>query len=341
MLTIDSHAHLIVPAAVERLAVELPEFAPIFVDRPQGRFLVYPSGRESGPLPLGMTDPDARRSDMKRQRIDVQFLSPSPPQFAYSLPAEAAVLHSRIVNDETIALAHSDPDHYRALATLPLQNVTAALDELERVSDDPLVVGVELGATINGINLDDESLESVWAALATNGSFVLIHSAPPETPQLSKHFMRNLVGNPSDSTLAIGSLIFGGVLERNPDLRVCFVHGGGFAPYQIGRWDRGWALRDGLKRHIPNPPSSYLRQVYFDTLTHDRDSLAFLGARVGWDHVLLGSDYCFDMASDDPVSEVIALGLNPSDERAVLGGTLEALLGIDDRSTPSPSRSGG
>jgi aminocarboxymuconate-semialdehyde decarboxylase len=109
---------------------------------------------------------------------------------------------------------------------------------------------------------------------------------------------------------------------------MCFVHGGGFAPYQIGRWDRAWELRANLRQNIPRPPSSYLRNVYFDTLTHDRDSLAFLGAKVGWDRLVLGSDYCFDMSSDDPVSEVEALGLPEADERAVLGGTMASLLGM-------------
>ncbi len=328
MITIDAHAHLISPAAVERLARELPAHAPVFADRDDGRFLVYPSGRESGPLPAGMTDPDARVADMRRQRVDVQILSPSPPQFGYRLPLEAAVAQTQIVNDETVALARSDSRRYRALLTLPLQNADAALAELRRWRGEGLVVGVELGANVAGENLDAESLEPVWAELSAQSAFVLVHSAPAEGEQWSRHFLRNLVGNPFDSTLAIGSLIFGGVLERHPELRMCFVHGGGFAPYQIGRWDRAWELRPALRRHIPEPPSAYLRRVYFDSLTHDLQSLRFLGEKVGWDRVVLGSDYCFDMASDDPVSEVEALDLEDAHHEAVLGGTVARVLGL-------------
>ncbi len=331
MITIDAHAHLVSPAAVERIARELPDHAPVFSDRSDGRFLVYPSGRVSGPLPAGMTDPESRARDMDRQRVDLQLLSPSPPQFGYRLPLAAAVAQSEIVNDETVALARSDAHRYRALLTLPLQDADAAVAEWRRWRGEGLVVGVELGANVAGENLDIAALEPVWKELAAQSAFVLIHSAPAESEQWSRHFLRNLVGNPFDSTLAIGSLIFGGVLERHPELRLCFVHGGGFAPYQIGRWDRAWELRSGLRQHTPNPPSSYLRQVYFDTLTHDLDSLRFLGGKVGWDRVVLGSDYCFDMASDDPVFEVESLQLDEHDHEAVLGGTVARLLGLSGR----------
>ena len=328
MLTIDAHAHLISPEAVDRIARELPTFAPVFTERNGDRFLVYPSGRESGPLPPGMTDPDTRRIDMARQRVDLQLLSPSPPQFGYSLPVEAGVIQAQIINEETVALARSDHSRYRALLTLPLQDATAAIVELGRWQHEPSVVGVELGANVAGLNLDDLSLEPVWAELSRRGLFVLIHSAPSESPQWSRHFLRNLIGNPFDSTLAIGSMIFGGVFERHQKLNVCFVHGGGFAPYQIGRWDRAWELRPNLREHIPKPPSTYLKMAYFDTLTHDRAALEFLGNKVGWDRILLGSDYCFDMASDDPVSEVQSLSLSPSVEESVLGGTVSRLLGL-------------
>ncbi|CAN5356528.1 amidohydrolase family protein [soil metagenome] len=326
MQIIDAHAHLISTDAVVRMQRELPALAPVFEDRAGAPYLVYPSGRESGPLPAGMTDLGSRLADMDRTGVDVQLLSPSPPQFGYGFAEADSVVNSRIVNDATIALAGSAPGRFLVLLTLPLPHVPAALAELERLGDDPLVRGVELGANIAGLALDDESLEPLWGELERRGLFVLVHAAPAEAPQYSRHFLRNLVGNPTDSTLAIASLIFGGVAERHPALSFCFVHGGGFAPYQIGRWDRGWNLRADLRRAIPRAPSTYLGQFYFDSLTHDRASLEFLGARVGWPNVVLGSDYCFDMASDDPVADVRALGLEPSDEQAVLGDTLASIF---------------
>lgn len=326
MPTIDCHAHLIAPEAIERLAAELPDQAPVFEQRAGGRFLVYPGGRVSGPLPDGMTDLGARLADMDRLGIDIQLISPTPPQFGYRHGPDAATTQARIVNDATLALVDAAPTRLRALLTLPVQDVDSALDELERLGDDDAVRGVELGANVAGVNLDDARFEPLWDELERRRLFTLIHPAPAEAEQWSRHFLRNLVGNPFDSTLALASLIFGGVIDRHPDLPFCFVHGGGFAPYQIGRWDRGWELRPDLRDGLPQPPSSYFSRVFFDTLTHDPGALHYLGDRVGWDRILLGSDYCFDMADDDPVASVRALELDPVDERAVLGGTLHALV---------------
>jgi aminocarboxymuconate-semialdehyde decarboxylase len=123
------------------------------------------------------------------------------------------------------------------------------------------------------------------------------------------------------------------VLERHPDLRFGFVHGGGFAPYQIGRWDHGWGVRDEPKANIPaQTPHRYFERMYFDSLTHDPLSLELLGRRVGWDHVVLGSDYPFDMASADPVAGVEAVGLDPADRLRVLEGNAERFLRPESRS---------
>lgn len=326
MAVIDAHAHLISIDAVNTLRAELPGHAPTFVDREGGRYLEYPTGRVSGPLPPGMFDPDVRLADMDRVGVDIQVLSPNPPQFGYALGEAQSVLHAAVVNDATIATAEKTPERFLALLTLPMPYTDAALTELERVGDATSVRGVELGANVAGENLDAPEFEPLWTELERRQMFVLVHSSPADAASYKRHFLRNLVGNPADSTLAVASLIFGGVAERHPDLVFCFVHGGGFAPYQIGRWDRGWALRADLRAGIPRPPSDYLRGFYFDSLTHDADSLRFLGARVGWDHVVLGSDYCFDMASDDPVSDVRQLSLAADDQSAVLGDTMASIL---------------
>lgn len=273
-----------------------------------------------------MFDVAVRLADMDRVGVDVQVLSPNPPQFGYALGPQHSARHSAVVNDATVATAALAPDRFLALLTLPLPHIEAAVAELERCAQIRAVVGVEIGANVQGENLDAPEFEPLWAELERRAMFVLVHSAPADTSAYRRHFLRNLVGNPADSTLAIASLIFGGVAERHPDLVFCFVHGGGFAPYQIGRWDRGWALRPELRAAIPRRPSEYLRQFYFDSLTHDSESLRFLGSRAGWDHVVLGSDYCFDMASDDPVSDIRALTLAAGDESAVLGDTMASIL---------------
>ncbi len=157
---------------------------------------------------------------------------------------------------------------------------------------------------------------------------MLLHPAPP-TPagaRVSNYHLRNFIGNPLDSTIGIAQLLFGGVLQRFPKLRVGLVHGGGFWPYQTGRWDHGWGWRPEAKIHIEVPPSTFHGQIYCDSLTHDADSLRFLGGRVGWDHVMVGTDYPFDMAEDEPVRAVEALQLDDADESTVLRQTAETFL---------------
>ncbi len=326
MRVIDAHAHIISLDAITELQRALPDAAPRVEQRGDETWIVFPSGRESGPIPTGMTHLPTRLSDMDAAGITTQLLSPPPPFFGYRLELHEAVVQARIVNDASIAVAATDEHRFGVLATLPLRSPVEAVAELDRVWSTPSVVGVEVGANAGGLALDDPSLEPVWAALDDRAAIVLVHPAPADAPQYARHFTRNLVGNPADSTLAIANIIFSGMPDRFPSIRWVFVHGGGFAPYQIGRWDHAWRSRSSLARHIDRPPSEYLRGFYFDSLTHDHDALTLLADRVGWDHVVLGSDYLFDMADANPAAGVRAHELDHSTEMAVLGGTLNELM---------------
>jgi aminocarboxymuconate-semialdehyde decarboxylase len=145
--------------------------------------------------------------------------------------------------------------------------------------------------------------------------------------RLSDYYMQNFIGIPLDSTIAATRLIFGGVLETFPDLRFGFCHGGGFTPYQVGRLEHGWGVRKEAQLNIKDKgPREYFSTMYFDSLTHDALSLELLGRRVGWDHVVLGSDYPFDMASLDPVGGVEAVGLGEGDKAMVLEGNAARFL---------------
>jgi aminocarboxymuconate-semialdehyde decarboxylase len=145
---------------------------------------------------------------------------------------------------------------------------------------------------------------------------------------LKRYGLNNLIGNPAESTLALGFLIFGGVLERHPDLRICVVHGGGFAPYQIGRWDRGFSTAArGATEHLTRSPGEWLRHLYFDTVLHSAQSLRFLVDVIGADHVLLGSDYPFIMGEPEPVKLLADVpGLDDRERGLILQGTLAGLL---------------
>ena len=302
-MTIDVHAHTVPLDHIERLKSIAPQLAPkIELDGGMCWF-VYPDGRRSGPMPVGMYDTEARLADMDTMGVTMQALSVPPPHFNYhvdkALGAAAAASH----NDAMVAMATAHPDRFVVLATLPMQDPELAVLELNRVSSMTGVVGVELSTNVAGTNLDAEWLDPIWAALANAGLPIVLH--PHDVVEgggrMKEHYLHNFVGNPTDTTLAAGSLMFGGVLSRHPRLRFGLLHGGGFLPYQIGRFDHGWSVRPEPKKHCAVKPSSLLKHFWFDTLAHDDLSLDLLLRRMGADKVFLGSDYPFDMADMDPV----------------------------------------
>jgi aminocarboxymuconate-semialdehyde decarboxylase len=309
-VSVDIHAHIVSKALVDLLAGEIPEIAPKMEGGGRDWHFSYPSGRRSGPIPPGMFDLGSRLADMDRQGVDVQALSVPPTHFFYDLAPDRAVTAARLHNDDMVLTARSRPDRFVVLATLPLQAPDGAVAEIERLVAEPIVVGVELATNVAGRNLDDPSLSGVWAALAKAGMPAVLH---PDNPvggdRTRRYFLHNLIGLPTDTTLAAACLIFGGVLVDHPALRVGLVHGGGFLPYQIGRLDHGWMVRREPREHLAVAPRSLLDRFYFDTVTHDLASLRFLLERVGPDRLCLGSDYPFDMADHDPAGSVrLAIG---------------------------------
>lgn len=305
MTTIDIHAHAIVPDALERMAEAHPDHGPVQYREDDKTYLRYPGRGNLGPLPESIFDPALRLADMDRQRVDLQVIAIPPPNFHYHVPAEVGVDFARIQNDELVALSDSQPERFHVFATLPLQDIAAAIEELERVATIPRVRGVQIGSNIASTDLDDPVLDPVWAALAAKNLPVWIHADQRSiagAERLGVYYLQNLVGIPMESTIAIAKLIFGGVLGRHRGLRVGITHGGGFAPYQVGRWQHGWEVRPEPRANVvDSDPRELFSSLYFDSLTHDPVSLRLLGERVGWDHVALGSDYPFDMASPDPV----------------------------------------
>ena len=329
MTVTDLHAHMIVLDALTELRATHPEHTPRHEVRDSGHFLVYPGSPQMGPVPPAMFDLTARLADMDAAGVDRQIIAVPPPQLLYHLEPEVGADFARVQNDAAIAVTEQHPNRMHIFATLPLRHPDAAVKEIDRVASSPRVRGVQIGTNVAGANLDDPALEPVWRALVEAGLPVWVHPdqrTVAGADRLRSYYLGNLIGNPHETTLAIASVIFGGVLDRHPTLRVGWVHGGGFAPYQLGRWDHGWRCRAEARAVIGQPPSSYFGRMYFDSLTHDRDSLAFLGQRVGWRNVVLGSDHPFDMADSQPVARVRALDLSESDERAVLAGNAEAFL---------------
>jgi aminocarboxymuconate-semialdehyde decarboxylase len=233
---------------------------------------------------------------------------------------------AQVNNDMMAALGASDPDHFVPLASVPMQDPAAAARELERAAKLGLR-GVEIPPKIVERQLDEPDFEVFWAAAETLQMVVCIHpfeAAPAGA--LSRYFLGNLVGNLYDTGLAAALLIYGGVLERHPNLRIVLYHAGGALPALVGRLDMGYRLVPECRNAIPRPPSSYANQFYFDIIAHSRGMLAHLVKTYGADRFVVGTDYPLPAGLTHPVEEVKALGLDAGDESKILGANARQLL---------------
>ena len=328
-MTIDVHAHCIPSGVVETLQSEAGEYGIEIVERDGKRRAVIAGRVETGPLRGEFFDVDARLAAMDATGVEVQLLSTWIDMSAYALEAPASSRYSRMFNEALAETVGQHPDRFSGLCTVPLQTPEAAADELRFAVGDLGMVGAEIATTVDGRELDDPELEPFWATAEELQAIVLIHPyASLKGRGVSRYFLGNLVGNPAESTIALAHIIFGGVLERHPDLKLCLVHGGGFAPYQAGRWDRGYDANPmGAAKNLSRPPTEWMRRLYFDTVLHSPQSLRFLIDFVGAEQVVLGSDYPFEMGEQTPLATVDAVpGLTPEERALIVRGNLEQLV---------------
>ena len=325
--TIDVHAHIIEPETVRLLQKEAPaagfKLEPIDAEFARFEF----GGMGMTPFPRGGWDLERRLRDMDANGFDVQVLSVCTPTILYGLEPKLTLAVSQIQNEQIAARVRAMPDRFMGIATVPMQAPELAADELRRAMTKLGLRGMEIGSHVNGRNLDDPALEPVWATAAELGAFILVHPLNAAgVPRLDSYYLKNLIGNPLDTTVAAASLVFGGVLERHPTLAFCMVHGGGFAPYQAARWTHGWEVRGEAKVNLKHPPQVSLDKLLYDTVLHDPRPLEFLVHLVGKSRVLLGSDYPFDMGQYD-IGIVQSLGISHRDKAFILHDNAARLIG--------------
>jgi aminocarboxymuconate-semialdehyde decarboxylase len=192
------------------------------------------------------------------------------------------------------------------------------------------MAGVQLGSNVNGVYLGDRRFRPIWQAIADLHAAVFVHPVNLiGSDRLGDYFLANLIGNPVDSTRSIADVIFSGLLEELPGLKVCFAHAGGAAPYLLGRWDHGFEKRPSARGNISRPPSEYFKLLYFDHIAHSDAALRFLIDLVGANHVMIGTDYPFDMGPDDPVGFVESMSdLSPEEKNMIRSDNARDFLGI-------------
>ena len=268
MSVIDIHTHFIPRFVLE----EGP--AATFGVREEDGLLVHPQGFRY-PLFPEFLDPAAKLADMDRAGIDISVLSSAPTLFFYEEDADAAVSFARRSNDALAAIS-ADHDRLEGLATLPLQAPAQAAEELRRAVRELGLRGAQIGTNCGRTQLDAEELEPVFAEADALGVPIMLHPyyVGPK-PGLEDFYLTNSVGNPLDTCIAAVRLIHSGILDRLPTLKLVLVHGGGFLPFQVGRFDHSYDVRPEPKAKLGKRPSAYLGRFWMDTITHADRPLEF------------------------------------------------------------------
>lgn len=325
--TIDTHTHILTDETMRLLAKEGAKLAPALSEDDGAHSKLTVAGVAYTPFPKGGWDIERRLKDMDAADIDVHVLSATPQTYYYDQEAAAGVALSTIQNDQIAKHVKDLPERFIGIGTLPMQAPEQAAAELRRIVRDKGLRGAMIGSNCHGKNLDDPSFEPLWAAASELDALLFIHPAGVAgQDRLKPYYLKNLIGNPLDTTIAAACLIFGGVLERYPNLSFIMAHGGGFTPYQGARWVHGHAVRDEPQVNIKGPVQASLDKLLYDTILHSKTHLKSMIEWVGASRVFMGSDYPYDMGMLDCVRHVRSLDISDADKNAIINGNAEKLL---------------
>ncbi len=331
--TVDFHCHVLTLAA-EALVKDRPE------KQAEAAHMLCAIGtasmahNNSVMLPTAfpkLTGVEARLADMDAMGVDLQVLSPSPSQYYYWADPDLARRVVTVQNEHIAETCARHPDRFVGLGTLALQHPTLAAEQLRDAMKRLNLKGVEISTTVNAMELADDRLAPFWAAAEELGAVIFIHPFGTSLGQrVSSHYLSNIIGQPLETTVALSHLIFGGVLDHHPGLKIVAAHGGGYLPSYCGRSNHGHDVRPDARADSRWRPIDYLRSIWFDTLVYEPQALRHLVDVVGASQLVVGSDYPFDMGHTDPHGLLAATsGLSAEERAAILGGNALSLLGID------------
>lgn len=331
MTTIDIHCHLATPeSGVVVDAYRRPENEPydyfMGQDSKDHNQVMFPT------IVDRLTTASERLADMDRMGVDVQGLATFVSEYFYWAPGPEGAEAARIQNDKLAAAAAENPDRFVPMgATVPLQDVGLAIAEMDRAVDELGFKGLQIGGTVNGDNLDEARFRPFWEAVEAKGVPVILHpSGYPESHRFGDYFLTNCIGNPLETMVATTRMIFSGLFEEHPGIKLVLLHGGGYLPFYTSRADHTWKVRPETRAAIPDhPPSYYMKQLYYDTMVFQPLYLRHLVEVVGVDRVMLGTDFPFDMSDTDPLTLINTTeGLTDDDRAAIAGGNAARVFNL-------------
>jgi aminocarboxymuconate-semialdehyde decarboxylase len=331
-LTVDVHCHALIPE-VEALVKDMPE------KRAESEAERRETGVASAEYNAKMMRPtvfpkltsmEQRLRDMDEMGVDIQVVSPTSLQHYYWADLDLAREIVSLWNEKMAEQCARHPDRLVALGNVSLQHPGLAVEQLDHCTRKLEMRGVEISTTVNGMELDDPAFAGFWARAEELGCVVFIHPAGTAiSGRLNRFYLQNIIGRPIETTIALSHLIFGGVLDRHPGLKILAAHGGGYLPFYAGRSDHGYSVRPE-SHTAQHAPSEYLRRIHFDTLVYSPESLRDLISKVGASQVMAGTDYPFDMGSYDLHELVQAAGqLTGAEPAAILGANAVQLFGLE------------
>ncbi|AXB47863.1 amidohydrolase family protein [Amycolatopsis albispora] len=329
--TVDVHAHLLL-SEVDKLVEGMPGWRAareLDARRNGAEALAVSGAMVGGRLPL-LTEVTRRLAAMDTAGVDVQLVSPSPSHYHYWADPEVAQAVWETANTATAKHCAHAPERLIGLGVVPLQHPELAVQALDHALSEGLA-GVELSSHAPARELSDPAYEPFWELAAETGAVLFLHPFGCTLDErLDRWYLSNSVGQPAENAVALSHLIFSGVFDRHPGLKLVAAHGGGYLPTHAGRADHAWRVRPDA-RGCAREPSHYLRHLWFDSLVHDPRVLRELVRVAGADRVLLGSDFPFDMGTTDPLAALRAAGLPEADFHAVRGGNAAALLNLSTK----------
>jgi aminocarboxymuconate-semialdehyde decarboxylase len=326
-LTVDIHAHIMVPEISRLVADQFDPSRDPFL-RFGGASTEYNQKIAPDLVPL-LTDPLQRLTHMDRQGVEMQAVAIAPAQYHYWADQDLGDEIARIGNEAIAALVDAHPGRFVGMGTLPMQAPDRAVAEMERIASVHRFPGVSVNPSAEGVDYDDPAYDRFWDKVEELDLVVILHpNGFSNGDRLDRYYMINVVGNPVETTVALSHLVLGGVIERHPKAKILGVHGGGYLPFYMDRMDHAYEARPDVGALIKRKPSSYLKQLYFDSIVFG-DGLDYLIDRVGADHILMGTDYPYDMGEQDPIGRVSrASNASENDVMQMSGLNAARLLGL-------------